>query len=583
MSLALRGMVTGAGFGLALAVLEVCGGVFAMRSVGIGLPRTAMIQLVGLDLVLGAILGGLAAPLLGLGLLLAGRWLYSRRAWLPAPAGLAIIALAITLPELSGNAASERTPDVSAPSRPDAPDVVLVVLDTVRADHVGAYGYPRDTTPSFDRLAAEGTIYLDATAPATWSLPSHASLFTGRFPSGHQAHGEHRYLDVGEPTLAETLAAAGYDTRCFTANAWISDTLGLTRGFAWSDEAWRTGEVGRTRLFAFKLLDRLGLGAEDKGGGAVAGNFERWAADTPAEARPTFAFLNFVEAHFPYHQVPADYLARFTDTPRAQLTELSTRLLDAQFGGEPPDPETSVRPAIDMYDAGLAYADSLVERLVGALRRRGTLDRTVLIVMSDHGELLGEFGAYGHGHSISEPESRVPLLIRYPGRVPAGTRVSIPVSTVGVYATILDLVGIEPPPSLQVDSLLPAIAGGPPGGPVISERFAGDIATAQSEGVQAAQPLLRRDVRFRSYRVGEHKFIEDSNGGLYFFDLSEDPGELENRAEQRASDVARLRSELDGWQLALGLPKIDAPVAAGGVPELDADARERLKALGYLE
>ena len=384
-------------------------------------------------------------------------------------------------------------------------------------------------------------------------------------------------------TLAQTLWAAGYDTRCFTANAWISDTLGLTRGFAWSDEAWRTGEVGRTRLFVFKLLDRLGLGAEDKGGGVVAGNFESWAAETPADARPTFAFLNFIEAHFPYHQVPADYLQRFSDTPRAELISLSTRLLDAQFGAEPPDPATARGPAIDMYDAGLAYADHLVERVVEALRRRGTLDRTVLIVMSDHGELLGEFGAYGHGHSITEPESRVPLLIRYPGRVPAGARVQIPVSTVGVYATILDLAGIEPPPGLQVDSLLPAIEGGPPGGPVISERFAGDDATALDEATQRAQPLLRRDLRFRSYRVAQHKFIEDSNGGLYFFDLSQDPGETHNLAEQRASDVARLRSELDSWRLAIGLPAIDAPVAAAGAPELDAAARERLKALGYLE
>jgi arylsulfatase A-like enzyme len=525
-------------------------------------------------------LPALAAAPLALVLLLTGLALGRLSRSLPIALGAALLVascfapatyLALTRPEAP--------PSVALPDPPaGAPDVVLIVLDTVRAANMSAYGYARPTTPVFDRLADEGALFLDATSPATWSLASHASLFTGLFPSSHGAHAENMILAPSIPTLAGSLEAAGYETSCFTSNAFISPSLGLTRGFRYTDEAWRDGGAGRTFNFVFRGLDRLGFGAEDKGGAAVVESFERWSAETPADARPQFVFLNFIEAHFPYHQLPDAYLERFSESTRAELQALSMELMAAQFGGPAPaDPEEASRLATDMYDGGILYTDYLLGRIVEAIRGRGVLDRTLLIVMADHGEMLGEHGNYGHGTALYEPGIHVPLSMRYPPRIPAGTRVETPVSTVGVFATVLDVVGLEPRAPLQVSSLMGPLAGGPPGGPVLAERFARE----QLKPIE--DPVQNPAVRVRTYRAGQLKLVETSKGSALLFDLATDPGETRDLSDSRRADLARLQGELDTWSAALALPPLDATVEPGAEPELDPEARERLRALGYVD
>jgi arylsulfatase A-like enzyme len=619
-----RGAILGAGFGLAVTGVDAWIGVAQIMQFNMAPPLTLLVKGAALGVGLGAALGTAGAGLLllahgrlwhllavalawaalaiyaapdsrsfqlfmlvspGAGILLAllGGWVARRWRALPVILGVAAVAAAIVTPEVRArlHAVPAPAPRMLPRAAAGVPDVVLVVLDTVRADHVSAYGYARPTTPTFDALAHDAALFLDAVAPATWSLPSHASLFTGRFASAHGAHDEHRFLDPGPPTLAETLAAAGYDTRSFTANAWISDALGLTRGFAWTDEAWRAGTVGRTFQPMYRLLDRLGLGAIDKGGSDAVANFERWLAARPPDAPPAFTFLNFIEAHFPYHQLPADYLARFSERSRGELRALSLRLMAAQFSGEAIDPVAAAPVATAMYDAGILYADMLLGRVVEALRRRGSLDRTILAVLADHGEMLGEHGEFGHGLSLYEPALHVPLLVRYPPRVTTA-RVARPVSTVGVYATVLDLAGITPPPSLQVGSLVPAIAGRAAGEPVLAEQFASMLGGSVSKN-GSRDPLLRQDIRFRAFRVGRRKLVETSAGTFHLFDLDADPTEARDLAPAEPDAVARLRGELETWRAALGLAPLDAPVGGGPAPEIDPAARERLRALGYVQ
>ena len=623
MRTALRAALAGAGFGLAAASVDTWQGLLPVLFVRIppswslaiagALLEIGLLALIGLLLApllwlrggsfwhlvgLGGVWAGMQralafdaaffsmfaqfGPALAFGLAVAGLGLARWRRWVPVAAGGLLLAAAVVTPHvylaLSTPPKAVHT-EVVPPPALGAPDVLVVVLDTVRAANVSAYGYERPTTPVFDALALEGALFLDATSPSTWSLPSHASLFTGLFPSSHGAHQEYRFLDAGPPTLAEVLAAAGWETRCFTANAFIGDSLGLTRGFQWSDEAWRSGGAGRAQQFAFRLLDWLGFGAEDKGGSVVAANFERWVEERPTDARPAFTFVNFVEAHFPYHQLPDAYVERFTQRSRRELRALSMELMAAQFGGDAPDPNDATGPATDMYAGGIVYTDDLLGRLVEALRRRGTLDRTILVVLSDHGEMLGEHREFGHGAAMYEPGIRVPFLVRYPPAVPAGARVATPVSTVGVFATVLDLAGIESTGALHVGSLVPAISGGPPAGPVLSERHMAP-AFAASEG---PNPLSDRSVRVRTYRAGSWKLAETSAGGLFLFDLASDPDETTNLATARPDQLARLRQELDTWRRALALPAVDASVERGEPPELDPEARERLRALGYVE
>lgn len=521
-----------------------------------------------------------AAPPLALVVLLAGLGLARWRRALPPVLGVALLGagcfapgfyLSLTSPEQG------RIVELADPP-PGAPDVVLIVLDTVRAANVSAYGYERPTTPNFDALAEQGALFLDATSPSTWSLASHASLFTGLFPSSHGAHAESMILRAGIPTLAESLEGAGYETRCFTSNAFISPALGLTRGFRHTDEAWRDGGAGRTFNFAFRLLDLLGFGTQDKGGAAVVESFARWADETPSDGRPNFVFINFIEAHFPYHQLPDAYLERFSESSRSELRALSMELMAAQFGGPaPPEPERAARLAADMYDGGILYTDALLGGIVESIRRRGTLDRTLLIVMADHGEMLGEHGSYGHSSALYEPGIHVPLMLRYPPLIPAGTRVETPVSTVGVFATVLDVLGLEPSAPLQVSSLMSPLRGGPPGGPVLSERFArGQLSPAED-------PVQDPTVRVRIYRRGALKLVETSKGSALLFDLAADPSEDVDLSNTRRNELSRLQRELDTWSAALALPALDATIEPGAEPELDPEARERLRALGYVD
>jgi arylsulfatase A-like enzyme len=457
--------------------------------------------------------------------------------------------------------------------------VVVVVLDTVRAASMSAYGYGLPTTPNFDALAQGGALFLDASAPGTWSLPSHASLFTGVYPSVHGAHEEHSSLDGARTTLAELLSGAGYQSVAFTANPWISDHLGLTRGFAWSDEAWRDGGGGRAFFFAFRLLDRLGFGPTDKGGAEVAGHFEEWVASRPADAAPAFAFLNFLEAHFPHHQLPREYLSRFLTLTDAEMHEYSRRLFASMFGaalGEIEANETK-RPARQMYDAGVAYSDALLGRVVEALRRAGRLDRTMIVVLADHGELLGEHGEFGHGLSVFQPTMAVPLLVRLPGVVPAA-RVLPAVSTAGVLATVVDALDLGAPPAGVVPSLLPVIDGKAGGAPVLAERFAGRVAPGRTH------PLLQGDVRLRVYRSGKWKLVESSGGPAMLYDLSADPDEERDLAGSESAELARVKAELETWRAAMGIPELGQPGSAPAAEAaMDPAARERLKALGYVE
>jgi arylsulfatase A-like enzyme len=347
----------------------------------------------------------------------------------------------------------------------DLPNVLVLILDTVRASSLSLYGRDRATTPVLGRLAAEGTVFNQAFAPAPWSLPSHASMLTGVWP--RQAGGSYvRPIQKGIPSVAQRLYDRGYRTAAFSANhGYFSHETGLQYGFSRFDDfpinveqlllsntLLQTGS-GHQVLTAFlkreKWRVRAALTNPDlrivgtrmaahRSAAEVADRFIRWRDQV--DQGPWFAMLNFMDAHEPY-EPPGDFASRFGD--RASK--------------------------LNRYEGAIAYVDSIVGVLSDALRARGDLDRTVLVITSDHGELFGEHGQDGHGTLMILPLMRVPLLIRAPGRAPPGARVDRLVSLRDLPATLLDLTGTGP--SLPGNSL--ANAWRPGGGatsPVLIEN-----------------------------------------------------------------------------------------------------------------
>ena len=326
----------------------------------------------------------------------------------------------------------------------DAPNVLLLSIDTLRADRLGCYGYTRGTSPHLDRLVAEGTLFEWAYSSAPWTLPSYASLFTSLLPADHRAgvvsEREARFgtddvapkkttellrPDVG--TLAEAARSAGWRTAGFYCNPYIGASAGVDRGF----DRWVRYQSGA------------------KAGVDLA---QAWIADNAKQ--PWLAFVHLIDPHMPYAP-PAPYDERFAGTKVEDLPAWPPSLgaLRAQAD------ENLRRLCSDLYDGEIAYADAQLGRLLEALRVSGELDNTVVILHSDHGEEFWEHGGCDHGHALHEELLRVPFAIVWPGRVPA-QRIATRVRTLDLYPTLAELLGWQAPHALADGvSLVPLLQG----------------------------------------------------------------------------------------------------------------------------
>lgn len=516
--------------------------------------------------------------LYGLGLVLR-RWRWPRRV-VPG-LGVAMAAAALALPYAYD--VDKWTPDAAQPPPPaGAPNVLWIVLDTVRADRLDLMGYDRETFPWLEELAREGATFERALSTAPWTLPSHASMFTGVYPSVHGAHHEHPSLDRSRTTAAEVFWGAGWETVALSSNPWVSKSTGMTRGFAFEEPTWR-GFAGLALHFAFQLGAYVGVIEQDHNGRQVT---ERWLAwlDGRSGERPFFAFLNYVESHFPLHHLPSEYLGAFSPpgVSRRELKRASQAVMDADSAGlrSSPADEERVR---ELYDAALRYDNDLVSRAVEALRERGVLDRTIVVIVADHGDLLGEHdGMFTHNRGLLEPLLNVPLVIRYPPRVPAGVRIASPVTTAALFPTLLDLAGLEPPPAILTRSFAPLFAGDVAAArsPLLAENFKdpGDTVTG---GFKPRNDFDRIGVRYRALEEDGWKLVVDSTGRSWLFHPREDPLESRDLTAEHPEIAARLAARLAALVEAYGLGALDGPPRDAGDVEIDPDVRERLRALGY--
>jgi choline-sulfatase len=373
--------------------------------------------------------------------------------------------------------------------------ILLVTLDTTRADHVGAYGSRRARTPVLDRLAVEGTRFASATATAPLTLPAHASMLTGLLPPEHGVRNNGNFrLEERTPTVAAVLQGHGYRTAAFVSAFVLDRRFGLARGFERYDDSVVEGTAAE--VFSFES-QRTG----DKTGAALIRWLETYAASPGA---PFFAWLHLFDPHEPYVP-PAPFREAFPDSP---------------------------------YDGEIAFADSVLGTVMEALERLHLEDRVVVIAAGDHGESLGEHGEETHSMLLYEGAVRVPLVLWGPGRVPAGRVVTEPVSGIDIAPTILALAAAPPLAPSHSRSLLPLLRGRPDGAPraLYTETLCPQFDMGWA-------PL-------RSVRDDRYKLIDAPRPEL--FDLSRDPAESTNLYDRQENVVAALRGQLaalagTGW------------------------------------
>ena len=389
-----------------------------------------------------------------------------------------------------------------------SPNVLLIVLDTVSAEHLGLYGYDRPTSPTLDELASEGIRFDRAQATSSWTLPSHANMFTGRWPHELSA-GWFTPLDGRNATLAEFLGSRGYATAGFIANSWYCGTdSGLARGFT----TYRDYQFPRLTSFKTAVLvdrpmeglraiaglleiwlgsDILGPVVDDiwwlfknnrKETMEVNREFLDWLTHRRQPERPVFAFLNYYDAHYPY-QISEEGLHRFGAEPRNQSESAVLRnwLMLAQKG---PSPQ-QIRFVRDSYDDCVAELDEQLGCLIDELARRSILDRTWVIITSDHGESFGEqHGVFWHGTSLYQAQVHVPLVIVPPAGGPPPQIVTAIASLRDLPATIVDVLGF------QADSPFP--------GTTLRRFWKGSSAPASDQDA-ASEPALSEVVPLGSF------------------------------------------------------------------------------------
>jgi len=432
-------------------------------------------------------------------------------------------------------------------------NLLFVVLDAARADHFGAYGYARPTTPSFDALAAESVVFDRAFSNASFTRASIASLFSGQPPGWHGVLKPGHLLPGEVTTLAEVVASHGYRTAAFTENPLVDRAYGYGQGF----EVFRRlhgGEPDRIGEVA-KRVDELDLSNSRE----HVGEMLAWLTE-PESEEPFFLYAHFLRPHNPYHALP-EHAGRFASAYAGPLTGGTEELVAINAGRMQLGAE-DLAHLIDLYDENLLSADSLLGALVDALRAKGLLDSTIVVVFSDHGEAFLEHGKLLHGLQVYREDLRVPLLVRFPSAM------AIPPHRRGEKVQLSDLM-----PTLLGALGIPESARPP--GRNLMPLFSGHDTPA------ARTALVSHGIKATSLQEGDLKYIRLKpryGAKNWLFDLANDPRELHDLASDRADDAARMRA---------GLTELLESQRAGAPPSVTEatgdEFREQLRALGYLD
>ena len=454
-------------------------------------------------------------------------------------------------------------------------NLLLISIDSLRADHLSAYGYERPTSPNIDRLAREGVLFETMVADSSWTLPTHLTLLTGLSSWAHGVVTDDRRLPQGVPTLASILRDHGYETEGLASGPYLHPIFGFDEGFdryellvetPLDDEgmtAERLGSVPGVRA-ALEASERRARGGRTSE--PLAQGVERAVAR--AAGRPFFVFVHMFDVHYDYDP-PEPYWRRFDPDYDGDLSPhgfIENPRIHRRM------PARDLEHVIARYDGEILYTDEHVGRMLDVLELYGVADRTIVAVVGDHGDEFFEHGEKGHRHTLYDEQLLVPFVLWGPGALPAARRVGMQVRMSDVAPTLLAVLGVPAPEPISGRSLLPWVTGG-----------------EEERDLPALSTLATPGLMLRTLREGDGKwqltvpFSELANPGagrLEYFDLRADPGEQRSRSE--VDRAARGRAEIERlYAREQSLRPADAAAQTTGA--LPAPLRDALEALGYLE
>jgi arylsulfatase A-like enzyme len=413
------------------------------------------------------------------------------------------------------------------------PNIILITLDTTRADHMGFLGSQRGVTPNLDKLARQSVVFTHAYSQAPFTAPSHATILTGTYPQFHQVEDFQIPLTKDLPYAPAILKAHGYHTAAFVGSIVLDPFQGLAIGF---DRGFDTYDAG----FHMTRPGEDHYSATDRRGGVVVAHALAWLSKHPPS--PFFMWVHLYDPHFPY-EAPDPFGSQYKSAP---------------------------------YDGEIAYSDSVLGKLLNQLRAQGLFENSVIAMMSDHGESLGDHGEEFHGFFLYDATIHVPLLMKLPGERFAGKRVESPVGLVDVLPTILKTVGIEIPQEVQGESLLGMKE-------LEMEPKPPPAATGETAAFSSPDRLLYSETEYavraygwsavRSVRTGKYLFIEAPRRELY--DIAADPKAEHDLSASSKAVADTLQAQLDAFRLKT------SKTGAAPVPVSDPEAQEKLAALGY--
>ena len=432
------------------------------------------------------------------------------------------------------------------------PNVLILVIDALRPDHLGCYGYGLATSPAIDGLAGRGVLFTDATSSSSYTRAAVPSIFASVHPGAHGVLSQGRQVEMLSDeykTLAETLKERGYVTAAFAPNPSLHRAFNFDQGFDLYDDDFQVAGPGAQDIETARKINERTLA---------------WLHANPK--KPFFAYLHYRDVHAPYGPPPP--YDRMFDQPGE-----GRPLTEAEYKSQPPDVRRprryrDLRSYVEQYDGEIRYTDDHLARFLDTLSKEGFLDNTVIFLTADHGESFLEHRSWTHGTGLYEELTRVPLLLLLPNEKYKAQRVTAPVQTTDIYPTILDLLGTEIPPSLQGKSLLKAIQGrADPNRPVFSEALVNRRLRPWNFGQLVA-------VRSGGWKLIYNRW--NRQGEIY--NLSRDPKETQNLADrepEQARNLLRLLAAQDR-------ENAQRSHRVQGTEELPENVVEGLRSLGYV-